>query len=68
MDPVGVEVPSEQKPMTDLECLRVRNPHEVRDLLDDGNFGGYYERSDDEMQEIWEVAVQETTYDRSRPS
>ncbi|MDQ3396820.1 MAG: creatininase family protein [Deinococcota bacterium] len=55
-----VELPKEQKPMTDLERLRVRNPQEVRDLLGDGNFGGYYERSDEEMRAIWNVAVNET--------
>jgi creatinine amidohydrolase len=32
----------------------------VKNYLGDGNFGGYYERSDEEMQSIWDVAVKET--------
>ena len=28
--------------------------------LGDGNFGGLYQRSDDEMASIWKVAVEET--------
>ena len=36
------------------------NPKEVRAHIGDGNFGGYYERSDDEMLRVWNVAVEET--------
>lgn len=36
------------------------NPAGVKALLGDGNFGGYYERPDEEMQAIWDVAVTET--------
>ena len=32
----------------------------MRTLIDDGNFGGRYQRDDSEMLEIWDVAVQET--------
>ena len=56
----GVEVPAQQKPMVDLAYMRVLDPAGVRKLLGDGNFGGYYERSDDEMQAIWDIAVFET--------
>ena len=35
-------------------------PKAVRDYLGDGNFGGYYERPDEDMLAIWEVAVEET--------
>jgi creatinine amidohydrolase len=28
--------------------------------LGDGNFGGFYQRSDEEMMALWHVAVQET--------
>jgi creatinine amidohydrolase len=48
------------KPMIDLDHLRALPPFEVRLLLDDGNFGGRYQRDDSEMLEIWEVAVRET--------
>ena len=40
--------------------LRTLPPFEVRTLIDDGNFGGRYQRDDAEMLEIWEVAVLET--------
>jgi len=32
----------------------------VREYLGDGNFGGRYHRSDEDMQSIWDVAVAET--------
>lgn len=56
----NVELPNEQKPMVSLEQLRVLNPQETRALLGDGNFGGFYERPDEEMAAIWQVAVSET--------
>tara|TARA_B110000116_G_C16577617_1_gene464775 strand:- start:470 stop:583 length:114 start_codon:yes stop_codon:yes gene_type:complete len=28
--------------------------------MGDGSFGGWYERSEDEMNEIWGIAVEET--------
>ena len=48
------------KPMVDVDQLRALPPFEVRLLLDDGNFGGRYQRDDSEMLGIWEVAVRET--------
>jgi len=56
----GIDMPDLRKPMTDLERLRLRDPAGVRAVLDDGNFGGLYQRPDDEMLAIWAVAVQET--------
>lgn len=56
----GVVMPTQRKPMVDLAYMRVLDPAGVRKLLGDGNFGGYYERSDDEMQAIWDIAVLET--------
>jgi creatinine amidohydrolase len=35
-------------------------PAELREYLGDGNFAGRYQRADDEMASIWEVAVTET--------
>jgi creatinine amidohydrolase len=54
------ELPTQQKPMIDLARMRAMDPQRVRDYLGDGNFGGYYERSDEEMQAIWDVGVAET--------
>lgn len=56
----GVALPSEQKPMIDAAHMRLLAPQELREYLKEGNFGGYYERSDDDMHAIWEVAVAET--------
>jgi creatinine amidohydrolase len=56
----GVKQPTQQKPMIDLARMRLMSPKAVRDYLGDGNFGGYYERSDEDMQAIWDIAVGET--------
>lgn len=56
----GVTLPSEQKPMIDAAHMRLLAPQELREYLKEGNFGGYYERSDEDMHTIWEVAVGET--------
>ncbi len=56
----GVKQPTQRKPMIDLARMRYMDPAGVRAYLGDGNFGGYYERSDDEMQAIWDIAVAET--------
>lgn len=56
----GAEVPEQRKPMIDLDAMRLMNPEDVRRHLGDGNFGGYYQRPDDDMHAIWEVAVAET--------
>jgi creatinine amidohydrolase len=48
------------KRMVDVEQMRGLPPFEVRLMLDDGNFGGRYQRDDSEMLEIWDVAVRET--------
>ncbi|HVO43239.1 MAG TPA: creatininase family protein [Aggregatilineales bacterium] len=56
----GVAMPETQKSMTDLARLRLLAPRELRDFLGDGNYGGLYQRSDDDMAAIWQVAVEET--------
>ena len=56
----GVVQPSQRKPMIDLERMRLMGPEKVRAYLGDGNFGGYYERPDEDMLAIWAVAVAET--------
>lgn len=57
----GVEVPGTQKPMTDLDRLRLLSPAQLRQTLGDGNYGGLYQRSDEDMLALWAVAVGETT-------
>ena len=56
----GVDAPDEPKPMADPDRFRLLSPAEVRKLLGDGSFGGRYQRSDEEMLAIWEIAVEET--------
>ncbi len=48
------------KPMVDLTRFHTLAPFEARNLLEDGNFGGRTQRSDNEMLAIWAVAVEET--------
>jgi creatinine amidohydrolase len=48
------------KPMIDLSRMRTMGPEAVRTYLGDGNFGGYYERPDEDMLAIWAIAVEET--------
>jgi creatinine amidohydrolase len=56
----GVVAPSQMKPMIDLNLMRTMGPEAVRTYLGDGNFGGYYERADEDMLAIWAIAVEET--------
>lgn len=56
----GVKLPTQQKPMIDMDRMRGSNAQEIRHQLGDGNFGGYYERSDEDMMALWAVAVEET--------
>jgi creatinine amidohydrolase len=55
-----VKMPSEQKPEVDMNHLRQLDPKALRAYLKDGNWGGVYQRSDEEMLKVWGVAVQET--------
>jgi creatinine amidohydrolase len=55
-----VTMPDKQKPMSDLDYLRQLDPQSLRDYLKDGNYGGYYQRHDEEMMKIWRAGVAET--------
>jgi creatinine amidohydrolase len=56
----GVTQPALRKPLVDFDRLRAQGPAAQRAYLGDGNFGGYYERSDDEMLSVWQTGVEET--------
>ena len=56
----NIGMPDEQKPMADLDKLKTMDAGKVKDYLGDGNFGGRYQRSDEDMQAIWDVAIAET--------
>jgi creatinine amidohydrolase len=56
----ATHVPEGAKPMIDIDTARLLDPARMRALIGDGNYGGRYQRSDDEMLAIWAVAVEET--------
>ncbi len=53
-------MPDGQKPMLDLSRFQQLDPGAKKVLLGDGNYGGVYQRPDDEMQAIWDIAIAET--------
>ena len=55
-----VVLPKDQKSLLDAAQYRMLGPQAFREKLGDGNFGGYYQRPDDEMLAIWQVGVEET--------
>lgn len=56
----GVTMPGGSREMVDMVRVRTLDPVALKQYLGDGNFGGRYERSDDEMLALWAVAVEET--------
>ena len=58
--PSGVVMPNERKPMIDLLLYQQLDPGAKKALIGDGNFGGSYQRSDDDVLALWRVAVEET--------
>ncbi len=56
----NVGMPSTQKPMMRLDRFQQLDPIKKKEMLGDGNYGGLYQRSDEDMQSIWQVAVDET--------
>jgi creatinine amidohydrolase len=56
----NVIMPNQQKPMSDLDYLRQLDSRSLREYLKDGNYGGYYQRHDEEMMKIWRAGVAET--------
>jgi creatinine amidohydrolase len=56
----SAEPPEGHKAAVDLEDRHRLSALELRERLGDGSFGGYYERPDEELLAIWEIAVEET--------
>lgn len=52
--------PDGEKPIVDMALMRASAPTKVREILKDGSFGGLWQRSDAEMQAIWDIGVAET--------
>jgi len=55
-----VGMPQVQRPMVDHAKVRVLDPVALREYLGDGNYGGLYQRPDEDLLAIWQVAVDET--------
>lgn len=53
------EPPDAQKARIEIDLRREPHPTRIRKTLGDGSTGGWYERDDREMMELWAVAVQE---------
>jgi creatinine amidohydrolase len=53
-------LPTDEKPMIDLDYMRTMNPARVRAYLKEGNFGGVFQKPDEVMQRLWEIGVAET--------
>ena len=53
-------MPDNKKPMVDSNLINILDAQETRKYLGDGNFGGLYQRSDEDMLALWQTGVQET--------
>ena len=56
----NIAMPAEAKPMMDQARFTQLDPAAKKALLGDGNYGGLYQRSDQDTVALWEVAVAET--------
>jgi len=57
----GVVPPMELKPPIDTSLKSVLDNASFKDYVGDGNYGGHYQKSDEDMLAIWEVAKAEAT-------
>jgi creatinine amidohydrolase len=55
-----VNLPDGQKQMIDLSRMRMMDAAGVRAYLGDGNFGGVYQKPDEQMLHMWRIGVEET--------
>ncbi len=56
----NVAMPATKKPMLEMSKFLQVDPKRKKELLGDGNYGGLYQRSDEDMLSIWNIAVEET--------
>lgn len=56
----GITMPAEQKHLPERGTFANLAGKAAREYYGDGNFDGYYQRSDEEMNMIWLAAVKET--------
>ena len=55
----GVVMPDETKRMIHHDAMNGMNADNVREFLQDGNFGGAYQKDDATMLALWDVGVKE---------
>ncbi len=55
----GVALPEGRKPPIDTALKSILDPRAFKQAVGDGNYGGVYQRPDEEMMAIWGVAVAE---------
>ena len=55
----GVALPEGRKAPVDREIMALKTAVDVREYLGDGAFGGEYQKPDETMRALWEVAVAE---------
>ena len=53
----NVVMPMTQRRMVDLATVRAIDPVGLRKYLGDGNYGGVYQRPDEDTLALWQVAV-----------
>ena len=56
----NIAMPATQKPMMDIPRFQQVDTKVKKEILGDGNFGGFYQRSDEDMNAIWRIAIDET--------
>lgn len=56
----GVTPPEGRKSPVDYARYAVLPPDAARELAGDGNFGGAYQRPDEDVLAMWRIAVEET--------
>jgi len=56
----NIAAPQGVKKGFDRELMRASSPKEVRAILDDGCFGGEYQKPDEIMHMLWSVGIEET--------
>lgn len=55
----GADTPAKPAPVIPRDRLNNLTPREIRELAPDGNLGGAYQRSDEDMNEVWAAGVAE---------
>jgi creatinine amidohydrolase len=55
----GAEIPAGSAPVLPRPMMNTLTPQEIKELAPDGSLGGAYQRSDEDMQVVWDAGVTE---------